>query len=89
MALKAGPILVYCPNNKKNAPYSQLGISDFVGSRPTFLNLRIQREWECLSHRAITPVEDEIPSAPAVVDEAPQITLAGGFHKDLNSLPSE
>ncbi|KAK6133292.1 hypothetical protein DH2020_032955 [Rehmannia glutinosa] len=88
MALKAAPILVYGANNKKNTPYSsKLGISDFVGCRPTFLNFRVQKELECPSHRAITPVEDEIPSAPVVVEETTQITLARGFHKDLNSLP--
>ncbi|KAK6133373.1 hypothetical protein DH2020_032883 [Rehmannia glutinosa] len=45
------------------------------------------KELECPSHRAITPVEDEIPSAPGVVEETTRITLARGFHKDLNSLP--
>ncbi|KAI3456465.1 hypothetical protein Pfo_013128 [Paulownia fortunei] len=85
--LKAAPFLVYGADNKKTVPYSQLGFSDFVRRRPTFLNLRIQREWEYLSHRAITPVEDEIPSSPGVVEEAAQIILAAGFHKDLNSLP--
>ncbi|KAL0310722.1 UNVERIFIED_CONTAM: Arogenate dehydratase/prephenate dehydratase 1, chloroplastic [Sesamum angustifolium] len=88
MALKAAPVLVCAAaNNKKSTPYHQLGISDFAGGRPTFLNFKIQREWECLSHRAITPVEDEIPSTPDVVEPPSQIAPAGGFHKDLNSLP--
>ncbi|KAK6133323.1 hypothetical protein DH2020_032926 [Rehmannia glutinosa] len=64
-----------------------VGHFGFVGCRPTFLNFRVQRELECPSHRAITPVEDEIPSAPGVVEETTRITLARGFHKDLNSLP--
>ncbi|KAL0407256.1 UNVERIFIED_CONTAM: Arogenate dehydratase/prephenate dehydratase 1, chloroplastic [Sesamum latifolium] len=88
MALKAAPILVCAAaNNKKSTPCHQLGISDFAGGRPTFLNFKIQREWECLSHRAITPVEDEIPSTPDVVEPPTQIAPAGGFHRDLNSLP--
>ncbi|PIN13586.1 Prephenate dehydratase [Handroanthus impetiginosus] len=69
---------------QKAAP-SQLGFSGFMCGRPTFLNLTTQRK--CLTHRAITPVEDEIPSTPDVVEEPTQITPATGFHKDLNLLP--
>ncbi|KAL3627468.1 ADP,ATP carrier protein [Castilleja foliolosa] len=77
------------PDYKKIDPHSQLG---FSGRRSDFSNLRVQRESEyfCCSHRAITPVEDEIPSSsPAVVDENPNhlITKSTGFHRDLNSLP--
>ncbi|KAK6124488.1 hypothetical protein DH2020_041769 [Rehmannia glutinosa] len=85
--LKAAPFLGFGADNKKTDPHSQLGFSDFVSRRVSFLNLRIQREGEYLSHRAIIPVEDEIPSSPGVVDEPTQITPAAGFHKDLNSLP--
>ncbi|GFP79053.1 arogenate dehydratase/prephenate dehydratase 1 chloroplastic [Phtheirospermum japonicum] len=84
MALKAAPISVYggTNNKKKNSPNSKLGVSDFVGCRrPSFFNFRVQRNWECLSQRAITHVEDEIPSATT------QITPAGGLYRDLNSLP--
>ncbi|KAL3820719.1 hypothetical protein ACJIZ3_006624 [Penstemon smallii] len=92
MALKAAPVLVCCSNNKKDNPFAQPGFcfSDSGFKRSDFLNLRIHRVRECLahSHRAITPVEDEIPSTPAVVEEQEtQISLHRGFHKDLNSLP--
>ncbi|KAG8365397.1 hypothetical protein BUALT_Bualt18G0100400 [Buddleja alternifolia] len=89
MALKVSPILVYGANNNKTTPFSQLGFSDFVFRRPNLLNLRVQRErkCECLYQRAITSVEDEIPFTPSVVEDVTQISLAGGFHKDLNSLP--
>ncbi|PIN22365.1 Prephenate dehydratase [Handroanthus impetiginosus] len=87
MALKATPILVYGCSKKRITPCSQFGISDFVCVRPTFLKLRTQKEWECLSERAIKPVEDEVPSTPGVVKKATQITLAGGLHSELNYLP--
>lgn len=91
MALKAPPISVYRGNNKKNIPCSQLGILCSAGGRFTLLNSRFQREWEweCLCHRAIVPVEDDVASAPGVAEEASQITHATRFHKDLSSLPSE
>ncbi|KAL2475648.1 Arogenate dehydratase/prephenate dehydratase 1 [Abeliophyllum distichum] len=98
MALKVAPIWVYSTNDRKNFAYSELGFSDFVctnGGSPASLNLRLRRNWECLSvfsHRATTPVEDEIPLTPGVaapggIEEATQITEGRGFHKDLNSLP--
>ncbi|KAL8032862.1 hypothetical protein ABFX02_13G124600 [Erythranthe guttata] len=84
----AVPSLVYGGDNNKTATCSQLGFPDSVCKRrPSFSNLRIQNERECLSHRAITPVEDEIPSPPAVDEDPTRITLSTGFHKDLNSLP--
>lgn len=86
----AVPFLVSGADNKRIAPCSQLGFSDFLCKRSSFINLRIQRDGVYLSHREITPVEDEIPSPPDVVDEeATQINPATGFHKDLNSLPSQ
>ncbi|XP_051135241.1 arogenate dehydratase/prephenate dehydratase 1, chloroplastic [Andrographis paniculata] len=89
MALKAAPILVYCANNKKTVPYSQLCIPDFSRGRSHDLFHSIYSDWKCLGHRAITPVEDEIPIAPGAVEDVAQISVAGGrgFHKDLNSLP--
>ncbi|KAL3624986.1 ADP,ATP carrier protein [Castilleja foliolosa] len=84
MVLKTAPILVYggVNNNKNNTPDSKLGVSGFVFCRrPSFFNFKVQRDWECLSQRAITHMKDEIPSATT------QITPAGGFYRDLNSLP--
>ncbi|KAL6573844.1 ADP,ATP carrier protein [Orobanche hederae] len=74
----------YGAENEKTDPHF-LG---FVGGRPGFSNFRIQSEYLC--HRAITPVEDEIPSSPDVVvveNTAQIIPPPAGFHKDLNSLP--
>ncbi|XP_073127920.1 arogenate dehydratase/prephenate dehydratase 1, chloroplastic [Henckelia pumila] len=88
MALKAAPILVCRCDSKKSTTCPQFGVLD-SWNRPqfTFLNFRIQRKWGCLSHRAITPVEDEIPSTPSAVEGANEVSLAVGFHHDLNSLP--
>ncbi|GMP75504.1 hypothetical protein CsSME_00032566 [Camellia sinensis var. sinensis] len=97
MALKAVPIWV-CVNHTR----TQLGFTD-LGSRRSGSdsNLRFgvdkSREWECcgmvLSQRAITPVEDEKPLAPRFDSpggaDQTQITESRGFHRDLNSLPSE
>lgn len=100
MVLKVAPIWVFSNNDRKNFLFSELGFSDFVctkGGSPAFLNLRIRRNWECLSvffPRATIPVEDEIPLTPGVaapggIVEATQITEGRGFHRDLKSLPSE
>ncbi|KAL6567503.1 ADP,ATP carrier protein [Orobanche gracilis] len=78
----------YGAENEKTDPHSQLGFSGFVRERPSFSNFRIQSEYMC--HRAITPVEDNIPSSPdVVVDEKTTqiIPPPAEFHKDLNSLP--
>ncbi|XP_075486585.1 arogenate dehydratase/prephenate dehydratase 1, chloroplastic-like [Primulina tabacum] len=87
MALKAAPILVCGFNGKKSTTCPRFGVLDSLHRQSTFLNLRIRWKWECLSHRAITPVEDETPSTPAGVEGATEIPLAVGFHHDLNSLP--
>ncbi|KAH6777256.1 arogenate dehydratase 1 [Perilla frutescens var. hirtella] len=73
-------------NKSKAAPNSQLGISDW---RRGCLNFKIRREWKCLALRAVTPVEDEIPSSQDAVQEREPtlITHSDRFHKDLNSLP--
>ncbi|KZV16149.1 arogenate dehydratase/prephenate dehydratase 1, chloroplastic [Dorcoceras hygrometricum] len=87
MALKAAPILVCGCNGNKSATCPQFGVLNSSHRQSSFLNLRIQRKWECLSHRAITPVEDEIPSTHATVEGDTVISPAVGFHHDLNSLP--
>lgn len=89
MSLKALPIWgVLVP--------SQLGVSDSGRIRTgSGLNWRIGRKWECLgssvAQRGKTPVEDEKPLAPALTGgtDPTRITESTGFHKDLNSLPSE
>ncbi|XP_073307754.1 arogenate dehydratase/prephenate dehydratase 1, chloroplastic-like isoform X2 [Primulina huaijiensis] len=86
MALKAAHIVCGC-NSEKSTTCPQIGVSYSLHRQSTFLNLRSQRKWECLSHRAITPVEGEIPSTPAAVEEATEVSLAVGFHHDLNYLP--
>ncbi|CAI9756616.1 unnamed protein product [Fraxinus pennsylvanica] len=98
MALKVAPIWVYSTNDRKNFPFSELGFSDLActnGGNTAFLNLRLRRNWECLSvfsQRATTPVEDEIPLTPGIdapggIEKATQIAEGRRFHKDLNSLP--
>ncbi|CAA2965211.1 arogenate dehydratase prephenate dehydratase 1, chloroplastic [Olea europaea subsp. europaea] len=98
VALKVAPIWVYSANDRKNFPFSELGLSDLVcknGGSTAFLNLRFRRNWECLSassQRATTPVEDETPltpgfAAPVGNEKATQINESRRFHKDLNSLP--
>ncbi|XP_075476228.1 arogenate dehydratase/prephenate dehydratase 1, chloroplastic-like isoform X2 [Primulina tabacum] len=86
MALKAAPIVCGC-NSEKSTTCPQIGVSYSLHRQSTFLNLRSQRKWECLSHRAITPVEGEIPSTPAAVEGATEVSVAVGFHHDLNYLP--
>ncbi|XP_057764905.1 arogenate dehydratase/prephenate dehydratase 1, chloroplastic [Salvia miltiorrhiza] len=83
---KAAPFLGLGVDSKKTAPNFQLGFSDW---RPACLNFKIRREWECsaLRLRAVTPVDDEIPSTPDVAQEPTQIAPSTQFHKDLNSLP--
>ncbi|KAF9672077.1 hypothetical protein SADUNF_Sadunf11G0003300 [Salix dunnii] len=81
-------------------PHSKVGISDLGLRRCVDLrcywDLERLPKWECcclsvLAQRAITPVEDEKPSAPQVdtsgaIDQV-QDTQSRGFHKDLNLLP--
>ncbi|XP_073028162.1 arogenate dehydratase/prephenate dehydratase 1, chloroplastic-like isoform X2 [Primulina eburnea] len=86
MALKAAPIVCGC-NSKKSTTCPQIGVLYSLHMQSTFLNSRSQRKWECLSHRAITPVEGEIPSTPAAVEGATEVSLAVGFHHDFNYLP--
>lgn len=86
---KSWPSMVLGGEGKQTAANSRLGFSD---SQPACLNLRIRREWECLALRAITPVGDEIPSSPHLVEQEHQptrIARSTPFHKDLNSLPSQ
>ncbi|KAJ6333824.1 hypothetical protein OIU76_025935 [Salix suchowensis] len=81
-------------------PHSKAGVSDLGLRRCVDLrcywDLERLPKWECcclsvLAQRAITPVEDEKPSAPQVdtsgaIDQV-QDTQSRGFHKDLNLLP--
>ena len=96
MALKAVPIWVCANYSNTQAGFADSG-SNRSGSGPNLrLDLERFRKWECcgvLAQREITPVEDGKPvtpefDSPGANDEA-QITESRGFHKDLNSLPSE
>lgn len=93
MDLKAIPIWV-CANQ----PCSQLGFR-YLGSRRCgsggFLKLDGEnlRKWGCcgalLAQRATKPVEDEKPvDLPGENNQTP-VSQFSGFHRDLNSLPSE
>ncbi|CAA0835924.1 Arogenate dehydratase/prephenate dehydratase 1-chloroplastic [Striga hermonthica] len=79
-------LVVPAAGDRKIDPHCQLGFPGLAGRVPIFVNLRIKK---CFSHRAITPVGDEIPSLPSAVDrkDTQIITQPAVFHKDLNSLP--
>lgn len=93
MALKADSIIFGCG----------VFTSPDLGTRPCLAGLSFRKDlkklgkWECccgvLGQRAITPVEDEKPLNPSTIVEPQfsgvQRTEHTGFHRDLNSLPSE
>jgi len=98
MALRAASPIWISPLR----PHSKVGVSDLGLRRCADLrcywDLERLPKWECcclsvLAQRAITPVEDEKPSAPQVdtsgATDQVQDTQSRGFHKDLNLLPSE
>ena len=93
MALKASPIWV-CPRT----PCSDLWSRNSGSAFNLRFDLEKSRKWECcclavLAQRAITSVEDEKPNVSGVEPswgiERTQGNESGGFHKDLNLLPSK
>lgn len=92
MSLKAVPIWV-CANHSPQHSYSQLGgVSDLVGAkRCRFVGYARMECFGALSaQRAKTPVEDDKPlTKPIDSIDVSQLSQSVGFHKDLNSLPSE
>ncbi|XP_071922598.1 arogenate dehydratase/prephenate dehydratase 1, chloroplastic isoform X1 [Coffea arabica] len=97
-SIKGVPICKACcatNNNHRHCYYysKQIGLSE-SGSR-NLLNLRVQNKWECRlggvltkTQTATTPVEEN--DKPSVDGNGEtQITEARGFHRDLQSLPSE
>ena len=97
-SIKGVPICKACcatNNNHRHCYYysKQIGLSE-SGSR-NLLNLRVQNKWECRlggvltkTQTATTPVEES--DKPSVDGNGEtQITEARGFHRDLQSLPSE
>lgn len=87
----------HCYYYSKKIGVSESGFRRFGSG---LLNLRLQSKWECAlggvlseaqRQRAITPVEEDDKSSvvsPGGIEQT-QITQTRGFHKDLQSLPSE
>ena len=94
---KAVPIWVSANHRQLGSSYSLHKPSGSCLNSNFNVNLGFGRnfhKWDCLgllAQRAITPLEDEKPliDSPPVKTEDTQITESRGFHKDLNSLPSE
>ncbi|KAL1560089.1 ADP,ATP carrier protein [Salvia divinorum] len=84
--LTPAPFLGFGADTNKTVPNFKLGFSD---CRPACLNFKIRREWEssALTLRAITPVEDEVPTTQQVAEVPTNIAPSTQFHKDLNFLP--
>ncbi|XP_042066985.1 arogenate dehydratase/prephenate dehydratase 1, chloroplastic-like [Salvia splendens] len=79
--LTPAPFLGVGADTKKTPPNLKLGFSD---CRPACLNFKIRREWTL---RAITPVDDEVPTTQQVAQVPTEIAPSTQFHNNFNFLP--